>query len=64
MPEPQGRAPEFVIVLKPCKVKEGQKAEFSCHAIGEPAPELTWVFNGQEIEGKGQSLMWLYWTTL
>ena len=28
--------------------------EFGCQVIGSPTPEITWLFNGQEIEGKGQ----------
>lgn len=53
-PAPEGFPPEFVVEIKPCKVKEGQKADFSCQVKGEPAPELTWLYNGQLIEGKGQ----------
>jgi hypothetical protein len=54
VPEPQGFPPEFVIEIQPCKVKEGQKAEFTCQVKGQPVPELTWLFNGQEIESQGQ----------
>ena len=49
-----GCPPEFVIVLKPCDVKEGEKAEFSCQVTGNPPPEVTWLFDGQPLQGKGQ----------
>ena len=52
--EPKGSPPEFVIKIKPSKVKEGEVADFSCQVIGEPAPELTWFFNRQPLEGAGR----------
>lgn len=56
-PEP-GRAPEFILKVKQCDVKEGQRAEFSCQVTGHPMPELTWLLNGQQLKDGGQySLM-------
>ena len=54
VPEPQGSPPEFIITVQPSKVKEGETAEFNCRVLGDPAPELTWYFNGQVLETTGR----------
>ena len=35
-------------------MNEGEVADFGCKVTGDPAPELTWFFNGQQVEGKGR----------
>ena len=52
--EPQGQAPEFVIKPKNTKVTRSQVAIFSSQVIGEPTPEVTWLYNGQEIKPEGR----------
>ena len=52
--EPLGAAPEFVVSLQPCHVKEGETAEFTCQVTGEPTPELTWQLNGEPLAIEGR----------
>ena len=52
--EPLGTAPEFVVSLQPCLVKEREDAELTCQVTGEPTPELTWQLNGEPLTIDGR----------
>uniref|UniRef100_A0A0N5AQN4 non-specific serine/threonine protein kinase n=1 Tax=Syphacia muris TaxID=451379 RepID=A0A0N5AQN4_9BILA len=41
--------PSFTAVLNSVTVDEGENAEFSCQVIGDPEPEVKWLFNGEQI---------------
>ena len=52
--EPLQTASEFAVSLQPCLVKEGEKAELTCQVTGEPAPQLTWMLNGEPLTIEGR----------
>ena len=52
--EPLQTASEFAVSLQPCLVKEGEKAELMCQVTGEPAPQLTWMLNGEPLTIEGR----------
>ena len=31
----------------------GETADFNCKVTGEPKPDITWYFNGKQLEHKG-----------
>lgn len=42
---------EFVPVQQSITVNELQNVKLSCEALGRPAPEISWMFNGIRIAG-------------
>ena len=38
-------------------MKEGETAEFSCHAIGDPVPELYWFYKDQPLQSTGRYII-------
>ena len=57
-PEPEapqtGTAPEFIIKPESSRAPAGVFVTLSCTLSGDPAPELIWFFNGQEITTSGK----------
>jgi myosin-light-chain kinase len=47
------RAPEFLSNFNDSLVMEGSEAKLSLRFVGYPAPEITWLFNGQVVEKTG-----------
>lgn len=39
------------------QVPEGDTADFSCEVIGEPKPEVTWFYNGRQLEDEGRYMI-------
>lgn len=39
--------PSFSSVLKDCSVIEGQDFVLQCSVLGTPAPQITWLLNGE-----------------
>ncbi len=44
------KKPFFVKVPKNIEVREGAPVRFECIAFGRPNPELTWYFNGEQLQ--------------
>lgn len=42
-------APEFVEMLQPQRVKDGERVTMTCRVIGTPFPEITWQHNEEII---------------
>ena len=43
------KAPEFLVMLEPVKVKEGEPITLTCQVTGSPEPELTWLVEKRQI---------------
>ena len=60
-PKPVEKAPEFLVMLEPVKVKEGEPVTLTCQVTGSPEPELTWLVEKRQIVPvKNRSVM--YWS--
>ena len=44
------QAPKFIREIKECRIKEGMRARFEGGFAGNPKPEITWYFKGQQLE--------------
>merc|ERR1712088_1266169 len=44
------QAPKFIREIKEGRIKEGQRAKFEAGFAGNPKPEITWWFNGQQMQ--------------
>merc|ERR1712071_384251 len=44
------QAPKFVREIKEVRIKEGMRAKFEAGFAGNPKPEITWWFNGQQMQ--------------
>ena len=49
-PDEKYKKPYFVKVPKDTEVREGAVVRLDCLAFGRPTPELTWYFNGKELQ--------------
>merc|ERR1712203_1030490 len=44
------QAPKFVREIKEIRIKEGMRGKFEAGFAGNPKPEITWWFNGQQMQ--------------
>merc|ERR1711973_694820 len=44
------QAPKFIREIKESRVKEGMRARFEAVFAGNPKPEITWWYNGRQLE--------------
>jgi len=42
-------APHFIQWLRPSSVRVGDSCRFTCSAVGEPEPTVTWYRNGEQL---------------
>lgn len=49
IPDDQLLPPEFIQLLQPKTVKDGQRVELTVHFQGRPSPRIRWFHNGQEV---------------
>lgn len=50
-------APSFSSVLKDCSVIEGQDFVLQCSVLGTPAPQITWLLNGESSLAQHSTLV-------
>lgn len=43
-------APEFKVEPDVINLPEGETAKFSCEALGDPLPTITWTRNGEPLD--------------
>ena len=46
---PVGTTPKFLSRLKPLSLKKGDKAQLEVEVAGDPAPEIFWYKDGEQI---------------
>ena len=44
------QAPKFIREIKEIRIKEGMRGKFEAGFAGNPKPEITWWFNGQQMQ--------------
>merc|ERR1711881_467954 len=44
------QAPKFIREIKEIRIKEGMRGKFEAGFAGNPKPEITWWFNGQQLQ--------------
>ena len=48
----QKSSPKFIQEIREVRIKEGMKARFEAIFAGNPRPNIAWLFNGEEIQGR------------
>lgn len=46
----QKHSPKFTQEIREVRIKEGMKARFEAFFAGNPAPDIIWAFNGEELK--------------
>merc|ERR1739840_74671 len=44
------QAPKFIREIKEIRIKEGMRGKFEAGFAGNPKPDITWTFNGQQLQ--------------
>lgn len=53
--EDEESAPQFTMRLRDRRVQDSYPVRLSCQSVGNPAPTISWTFNGASVTNDGTS---------